>query len=249
MNGVNVENNSFLKLAKNERSKYERWLESRLQLSFEADELVDEELVYTSCSFGKISLVFRCVQGGYFDLNSRSKVGHTILMKALQNRDDTAILTLLAFRDKLDLEITNKSGNTALAYCMGKFNRYYHLLIQAGVNVDATFSVGETSYYRCLLEGNYLGACMLLSAGANPTFGSTPGFSAYLPRIEATRHKIRAQVKLWLAGLDAAKLMLNNIFDNEELEKEICTFIFTEDHLRRVLCINVDTIAQELERQ
>ena len=89
-------------------------------------------------------------------------------------------------------------------------------------------------YYRCLLEGNYLGACMLLSAGANPTFGSTPGFSAYLPRIEATRHKIRAQVKLWLAGLDEAKLMLNNI----------STFIFTEDHLRRVLFINVDTIAQ-----
>jgi len=220
---------------KAKRSESEQLPQPRFEMSF-GDEIcvVDKEFVYSSCSLGKISLVYSCVKGG-FDLNHRSKNGYTIFMEALQKGDNNAILTLLTFRDKLDLEITNKSGNTALAYCLGKLNRYYHFLIQAGANVNATFSLGETSYYRCLLEGNHIGACMVLSAGADPTLGTTPGLPAYLPRINRTRNKIQVQVRLWLTALDAAKRMLTDIFDNEELEQEICDFVFTENHLRQVL--------------
>ena len=63
---------------------------------------------------------------------------------------------------------------------------------------------------------------MLLFVGADPR-------NAHIsPRLTKT-------VQIWLSGLEMAKVLLKDIFDNPTLENLICEFVFIEEYLKKVV--------------
>ena len=81
---------------------------------------------------------------------------------------------------------------------------------------------------RCAIDfaQDFEPICMLLSVGSPP-----PMKISYLTWGE----KLKAQIQKWIDGLKQTKICLKSKLDNEELEKEILEFVFTEDYLLETL--------------
>merc|ERR1719263_877173 len=112
-------------------------------------------------------------------------------------------------------------GGNILWYVPFSDPQLWHLLLQAGADVhhkdkDEKIALSEFVITRKKLPI----ALMLLGSG------SDVGNIYYAH--PSLRSKLHEQVKKWLLGFDAAKKIFKRIFDNEELEKELCDFILNE---------------------
>lgn len=167
------------------------------------------------------------------DLNFKVKPsGQTLLMKFCWEENYNAFMTVLAFKKHLNINETNSVGNTILAYTDDEeHNPFLHSLIQAGVDVNATFSRNQgTCLHRCIQFWNAAGACMLLSAGADPRPHGT-----IEQRKDETYQKVAKQVRFWVKGLEAAQECFRITFNDEALEALLSSFIFHEEYLRKFL--------------
>jgi len=170
-------------------------------------------------------VVRRCIRAGQ-SLNERIN-GAPLLAVALNNRNYPRIQSLLAFKKHLDINAVDEKGSNALWYiptgpssCLSSTLSH---LIQHGIDVNNTYR-GFTILdiwkdYLSHIEIRISFLLMVLSAGGNP---------------QGQIHimAVRNQVNRWLEGLEVAKIMFTEIFDNGTLEAEICRFVYNEEYLR-----------------
>jgi len=161
-------------------------------------------------------IIRRCLKAGQcLDVplvGNRAKY-ETILLHACDDILESRVISLLAYKDHLDINYVDRYGLNALFYA-GSLDIFI-LLIQAGIDVDRK-SIGGTTPL-CKWQG-FQRAALLLSAGANPE--NAPIYCL-----------VKEQVKKWLIGLECAKLLLKEMFESKELERIICEFVFNEQNL------------------
>lgn len=135
-------------------------------------------------------------------------------------------LSLLALRNLIDLNEINHSSihNASLLFytlMLGRTKKV-HLLLQAGVDVNAPFTTHPRRRDQSIFTAVNLSkecALMLLFADGNPKEGIFP---------------VRAvpQARIWLSGLLQAKQCFKEIFDDVDLEALLSSFIFHQVYLQ-----------------
>ena len=75
---------------------------------------------------------------------------------------------------------------------------------------------------------------MLLSAGSDPGSFSDPVSRGVVIKSK-TYCLLQAQAKRWIKELECAKKYFQAIFDNDVLENLLCSFIFVESYLAKVI--------------
>ena len=163
----------------------------------------------------------KCLHAGQNLNQTVGDWGEPLLMHAIQTGDEAMFLSLLAFKEHLDLRYLGPSSPTYFDYAVGNAFSFTHLLLQAGAAPEMT------QFHYSKLEWAsepefYYPYLMLLSAGLDP--GNT------IP-VE----RIQNEVRRWLQGFDSAKQLLEHIFDNEQLQKEILHFVYNEENLRKIV--------------
>merc|ERR1719473_1794824 len=146
------------------------------------------------------------------------------------------VSTILTFKKHVDLNLTDRSGNNWLWYMSFRPHvKKCHLMIQAGIDVSHQNHEGKTMFSE--IAGFYSKSIrydetrltimlMILSVGGYPSDLHNINLDS------ESRSRLCGQVQKWLEGLATAKTILQKIFDNKNLEKELCDFIFTEKYLR-----------------
>ena len=66
----------------------------------------------------------------------------------------------------------------------------------------------------------------------NQIISSSPIY--YEPFIIKTRDVLVKASRKWLQNLQCSREMFRDIFDNEELENDLCSFIYNEKSLRKI---------------
>lgn len=164
--------------------------------------------------------IHKCISAGQ-DLNQIDLFGDTLLMASIWDNDERSFLSLMAFRKHLDLDIVSDNFN-AISYTRWRNPfPYLNILLQKGAApFDPQFS--GFSQIQSHRRSDFEHICMLLSAGLDP---------------EGKMHsmEIKAEVRRWLQALDCIKILVQKIFDNPVLESEICSFVYNEVNLRKIL--------------
>ena len=163
--------------------------------------------------------VKKCIEAGQ-SLDQIVRSGRTILSDAAWNRKYATIRTLCAFKKFCNLNCVYPEGTPALFLAISLQDiRTVHLLIQSGVDVNHRNNVGV---FALRFGVKWEIRAMLLFVGADPRNATMP------PPLTKT-------VQMWLSGLEMAKVLLKDIFDNPTLENVICEFVFIEEYLKKVV--------------
>ena len=165
----------------------------------------------------------RCLNAGQ-DLNAikfRSE-RLPLLLDAISVDKVNRFWSLMVFRKFLDLDIFSKSIQRVNALQCGLSHKFpfIHILLQNGaepvMRTHLHYMEESAVLDECVPQ-----FCMLLSCGMDP--------GDVIPC-----QRIRKQVQQWLASLECAKQHFRRIFDDENLEKELCNFVQNEVNLRKI---------------
>merc|ERR1711924_125560 len=79
---------------------------------------------------------------------------------------------------------------------------------------------------------------MLLASGMEPDDKSINmlkrGRNDFGESISTIRERLVRKSEHWLQSLQCSRKIFRDIFDNEELENDLCAFIYTEKNLRKI---------------
>ncbi|MGH9905260.1 MAG: ankyrin repeat domain-containing protein, partial [Pyrinomonadaceae bacterium] len=138
-----------------------------------------ETALIAAAARGDLSIVKALLQGGA-DVNTKSEVGATALLRTLENTHYAVADTLLA-QPTLDVNAQGGNGWTALIYSVtSDREEIVPKLLERGANVNLQDGEGDTALHRAAQNGNVKILPMLLAQNANPNLKNKLGGTALL---------------------------------------------------------------------
>lgn len=203
-------------------------------------------------SEGNCEIVHKCLQAGQ-SFNSINEKGFSILLDVIDDDNTQAVMTLMAFEKSLDLNSKMLHGSTGSVWTPISLSYrnvgITHLLLQAGVDLSGDFGDFHPFFLRIdmfhfgSLNDTFAMLLMLLACGMEPDDESINVLRQghrdhdeedHEPFIIKTRDVLVKASRKWLQNLQCSREMFRDIFDNEELENDLCSFIYNEKCLRKI---------------
>ena len=178
-----------------------------------------ESTLLDALDAGDLRTIYRCIKVGGQRLDTIRINGRPLLVDCVLWDRQKRFLTAMAFKKflKISEPFWDKGHFSIMDYAISYDFPYLHILLQNGANPVCGHFARSVKH-----EHFFEKCCLLLSVGLDPKNARPCG-------------KVRREVHRWLQGLDSAKIVLHQIFDNEVLELEIQAFVYNEGLLRKIL--------------